>query len=205
MITSSRRRRQPTRERLLDEGVRLFAAKGFRETTVGEVEAAAGLEPRRGALYRHFPSKEALLEAALERHLEGLGETAVELEQIPTADLRGEALALGRWLLAEIDRERAIVRILEQDGEMLPELRDRFRQSLVDPGYEITADLARRWLGKAATRLDIDALSAVLLGGLVNFRRSNWTFGGTPAGVDDERFLSGWADLWVHLVTHRRR
>lgn len=173
----------------------MFAAKGFRETTVGEVEAAAGLEPRRGALYRHFPSKEALLEAALERHLEGLGETAVYLEQLPTADPRAEALALGRWLLAEIDRERAIVRILEQDGEMLPELRDRFRESLVDPGYQITADLARRWLGKAAKRLDIDALSAVLLGGLVNFRRSHWTFGGTPAGLDDERFLSGWADL----------
>jgi hypothetical protein len=63
----------------------------------------------------------------------------------------------------------------------------------------------RRWLGKAATRLDVDALSAVLLGGLVDSRRSNWTFGGTPAGVDDDRFLSGWADLWVHFVTHRRR
>src|SRR5690242_7535820 len=113
MITSRRSGRQPTRQRLLHEGVRLFAAKGFRETTVGEVEAAAGLEPRRGALYRHFPSKEALLEAALEEHLEGLAETAVELnpaDPSETADLRSEALALGRWLLAELDREHAIVR-----------------------------------------------------------------------------------------------
>src|SRR5690348_7783062 len=64
MITSDRTGRQPTKQRLLEAGVRLFAANGFRETTVGEIEAAAGLEPRRGALYRHFESKEALLDAA---------------------------------------------------------------------------------------------------------------------------------------------
>src|SRR3954453_19341647 len=123
MITSSGRRRQPTRERLLDEGVRLFAAKGFRETTVGEVEAAAGLEPRRGALYRHFASKEALLEAALEQHLQVVADAGAAVENLPVGDVRAEALMIGRWLLAELDRERAIVRILEQEGDRLPELR----------------------------------------------------------------------------------
>ena len=195
MITQPGTRRQPTKQRLLEEGVRLFAEKGFRETTVGEVEAAAGLEPRRGALYRHFPSKEALLEAALEEHLRSLSDAAVDLNGLPAGDLREEALVMGRWLLAELDRERAIVRILEQDGERLPELRDRFRRSLVDPGYQITADLARRWLGKASDELDIEAVSAVLLGSLINYRRSTWTFGATPAGLNDERFLAGWAEL----------
>src|SRR5947209_16941746 len=113
MITSSGRRRQPTRERLLDEGVRLFAAKGFRETTGGEIEAAAGLEPRRGAMYRHFPSKEALLEAALEEHLRTVAEAATALDELPTGDVRAQAFVFGRWLLDELDREHAIVRILE--------------------------------------------------------------------------------------------
>lgn len=195
MITQGGSRRQPTKQRLLAEGVRLFAEKGYRETTVGEVEAAAGLEPRRGALYRHFPSKEALLEAALEEHLRSLADAAIGLDQLPVGDLRQEAMIMGRWLLAELDRERAIVRILEQDGDRLADLRDRFRHSLVDPGYEITADLARRWLGKASDQLDIEAFSAVLLGSLVNYRRSTWTFGATPAGLDDDRFLTAWADL----------
>src|SRR5437899_1202737 len=111
MITDRGAVRQPTRQRLLHAGIRLFAEKGFRETTVGEVEAAAGLEPRRGALYRHFPSKEALLQAALEQHLDALADTATVLDE-PTVDLRQQAGAMGAWLLAELDRERDIVRIL---------------------------------------------------------------------------------------------
>ncbi|HEX9548309.1 MAG TPA: hypothetical protein VF942_13300 [Acidimicrobiales bacterium] len=32
-----------TKQRLLDAGVRLFSEKEFRETTVGDIEAAVGL------------------------------------------------------------------------------------------------------------------------------------------------------------------
>jgi hypothetical protein len=112
---------------------------------------------------------------------------------------------MGLWLLAELDREQAIVRILEQDGERLPGLRDRFRRALVDPGYLITQNLVRRWLGNAADDLDIEALSAVLLGSLVNYRRSTWTFGGTPAGVHDERFVTTWAELCSVTASALRR
>ena len=204
MFADPRGGRQPTKRRLLAEGVRLFAENGFRETTVGEIEAAAGLEPRRGALYRHFPSKEALLEAALEQHLQSLAEVTTGLDSAQAANQREEIMSLGRWLLAELDRERPIVRILEQDGDRLPELRDRFRDALVEPGYQVTADLARRWLGRAADRLDIEALSTAVLGSLVNYRRSRWTFGATPAGVEEERFLNAWADLVEVTMTRRR-
>ena len=39
----------------------LFARQGFRGTSVGEIEAAAGLSPRSGALYKHFASKRDVL------------------------------------------------------------------------------------------------------------------------------------------------
>jgi AcrR family transcriptional regulator len=206
MITASGRARQPTKERLLDVGLELFAANGFKATTVGDIEAAAGLQPRRGALYRHFASKEALMHAALERHLRSVGDAEAADDQPPPGDLRAEALAVGGWLLGELDRERLIVRILEQDGDWLPELRESFRHSLVDAGYREGARLARRWLGKSASAVDIDAASVVLLGALVNYRRSTWTFGATPLEVDDARFLATWADLcWVSVEALRAR
>lgn len=173
--------------------MRLFAEKGFRETTVGEIEAAVGLEPRRGALYRHFPSKEALLGTALEQHLETMAATDLVLGETTVDDVAGEALLVGQWLLAELDRERAIVRILEQEGERLADLRDSFRAQLVDAGYIAAAALARRWLGNSAARGDVEAVSAVLLGALVNYRRSTWTFGAPPLDLDEERFLAAWA------------
>ncbi|MBV8159630.1 MAG: TetR/AcrR family transcriptional regulator [Acidimicrobiia bacterium] len=195
MITEAGPRRQPTKQRLLEAAMRLFAEKGFRETTVGEIEAAVGLEPRRGALYRHFPSKEALLEEALAQHLATLADAGTYPDESPVGDVRSEALAVGRWLLAELDRERVIVRILEQDGERLVELRDSFRDQLVDAGYVVATALARRWLGDQSAPGDIEALSAVLLGALVNYRRSTWTFGAPPLDLDEERFLSAWASL----------
>jgi AcrR family transcriptional regulator len=200
--------RQPTKQRLLEQGVRLFAKKGFRETTVGEIEAAAGLQPRRGALYRHYPSKEALLEAALEQHLQNLAVSGAEIEQLIEGDIRAQALTFGRWLLDELDREEAIMRILEQDGDRLPRLRMRFRQTLVDPGYALITHIAHEWLGPSADGHDIDALSAVLLGGLINYRRSTWTFRAPPAGLDEERFLASWADvcrLGVEALSKRTR
>src|SRR5947209_7757695 len=46
-----------TRDRLVVEAMRLFAERGFRATTVGDIEAAAGLVPRSGGLYKHFAPK----------------------------------------------------------------------------------------------------------------------------------------------------
>lgn len=200
MVTDVAEGRQPTKQRLLDAGVRLFSEKGFRETTVGDIEKAVGLQPRRGAMYRHFPTKEALLQAALERHLESVAGSGPPLETPPLPDRRSEALSVGRWLLTELDREQPIVRILEQDGERLTALRDSFRRRLVDAGYLVTANMVRRWLGDNLGAVDIEAVSAVLLGALVNFRRSTWTFGASPLGIDDERFLFTWVDLCVAVA-----
>src|SRR5437588_620889 len=56
-----------TRSRVMDEAVRLFARKGFADTSVAEIERAAGLKPGAGGLYAHFDSKAELLKAAIER------------------------------------------------------------------------------------------------------------------------------------------
>src|SRR2546429_239307 len=53
--------RETTRYRILREAARLFAGKGFKGTTVAEIEAAAGLSPGSGALYAHFGTKEDVL------------------------------------------------------------------------------------------------------------------------------------------------
>jgi AcrR family transcriptional regulator len=50
-----------TREHLLEIGTRLFADRGYEATSIEAVLGEAGVS--RGALYHHFPSKEALFEA----------------------------------------------------------------------------------------------------------------------------------------------
>ena len=72
-----------TRERILDEAVRLFATRGYDATSVVDIQVACGLSPGSGALYKHFPTKQALLEHAVGRILETMAsrhaETVAEL------------------------------------------------------------------------------------------------------------------------------
>src|SRR5258705_8311772 len=57
-----------TRERIIDESLRLFAERGYAATSVAEIEAAAGLSPGAGGLYRHFKSKYEVLAAVMNEH-----------------------------------------------------------------------------------------------------------------------------------------
>ena len=58
-----------TRERIVEEAMRLFSEHGYAGTSIAKIEAAAGLTPGAGGLYHHFKSKEAVLAAGIERHL----------------------------------------------------------------------------------------------------------------------------------------
>jgi len=53
------------RESVLAAAVGLFADRGFHEVTVEDIGTASGLPP--SGVYRHFPSKQAIVAAALER------------------------------------------------------------------------------------------------------------------------------------------
>ncbi len=56
------------RQRVLDEAAALFLARGYAETSLRGIAAAAGMKA--GSVYYHFASKEALLEAILRRGME---------------------------------------------------------------------------------------------------------------------------------------
>src|SRR5581483_4041693 len=53
-----------TRGRILDAAMRLFAEQGYHAATNSEIAKAARLT--RGAMLYHFPTREALVEAAIE-------------------------------------------------------------------------------------------------------------------------------------------
>ncbi|TIW87792.1 MAG: helix-turn-helix transcriptional regulator, partial [Mesorhizobium sp.] len=75
------------RERILREAIRLFAERGYDRTSVPEIQEAAGLSRGSGALYKHFPSKEALLAAAIDRFVGTAREGRAELgEQVLPVD-----------------------------------------------------------------------------------------------------------------------
>ncbi len=190
-----------TKDRLIDATLDLVAAHGFDGVSVGDIEAGAGLAPRSGALYKYFDSKLAVLEAGLERHLAAVSGMGDDLAATPLEDAAGEVEAVARVLLAELDRERTITHVIEREGDRLPELRDRMRDGISDRGYRIASSFVERWAdAEGAADIDHDALAVLLIGALINLRRSTWTFGAAPLGIDDDRIVATFVELSTSLI-----
>jgi len=88
--TTPLRKGERTAERILEAAETLFAERGYAGTTLRDVAAKVGL--RNPSLYNHFPSKESLYAAVLERGispmLEALSAFAEAEQQDSTAVIR---------------------------------------------------------------------------------------------------------------------
>jgi AcrR family transcriptional regulator len=107
-----------TRERLVLEAARLFAARGFHGTSVEEVGSACGISGP--AVYKHFSSKVELLGEILtgisDHLLEG-GRAVVEASPDPAAALRGLVAFHVDFALARPD----LIRVQDRDLSSLRE------------------------------------------------------------------------------------
>lgn len=180
-----------TPDRIVDAGLSLFSDRGFRGTTVGQLEAAAGLTPRAGALYKHFPSKEAVLEAAFERHVAEVEALHSAIELMPLGDLRAELTLLARFGMQTLVRERALRRIVLTEGDRIPDLKRRYRERIVDRSYEEVVSFIRQKMagGEFPAGSDPEAISVLMVGALLGFTLEYDVFGRHPLGVDEDRFI----------------
>lgn len=188
----------PTRQRILDAALELFSERGFTGTSVGDVEIAAGLAPRSGALYKHFPSKRDLLEAAFEERMEAIAEFRARVELTDLGDPRAELTLIGRWGLAELRRERRLVRMVMKDGDRVPAIAEAFRDAIVLPGLALSTDVISRHGRSGLT--DPEATAAALCAALVGFSLQGALFGDDAAGVDDDRLVRAWVELAMSAI-----
>ncbi len=192
-----------TPERIVDAGLRLFAERGYQGTTVGEIEQAAGLTPRAGALYKHFPSKEAVLEAAFERHISELEGLHSAIELMPLGDLRAELTLLIRWGLQMLERQSDLRRVVILEGDRFPKLKRRYREKIVDRAYEeVIAFVANAIKEQELPEVDAEAVSVVVVGALLGYRIEQDVFGRVPAGVDQDRFVAALVDTCTAFAAH---
>lgn len=190
-----------TRERILSAAIDLFGRQGYHGTSVGEIETAAGLVPRSGGLYKHFPSKAALLEAAIEVRSGAVAEVEAAVDAVSLDDPRAELRLLGHLALEEIGGDQPVLRIVMREGDNSPGLRDEFHRRIVSRGH---AKLVG-WLRSMARRQgvdppDLDAIAAVILGSVINYRVLETLFGRPPGDVDEDRFIEAWTDASLALL-----
>jgi AcrR family transcriptional regulator len=190
-----------TRERIVDEAMRLFSQHGYAATSIAKIEAAAGLTPGAGGIYHHFASKEAVLAAGIERQLSRLGALR-EIRQVlgSLGDLKAELTLTARYVLAELDSESELLRILASDARNRPQLLTTAVEQLVSSTFTGFAT----WIGERAKRAITDeearAIASFGLGSLLSSRLLRDVLG-IPAQVDDETLVDTWVGLMVVALT----
>ncbi|PSK89609.1 TetR family transcriptional regulator [Murinocardiopsis flavida] len=184
-----------TRERILDAAVRLFAEQGYDATSVVDVQVACGLKAGSGALYKHFPSKRALLEAAVGRNLETMARRTQEVVAHVPDDPR-EALGLmADAVWGVIDADRDLVRIMLREFTAFPELFEQMWQGVAAGLYSectrwITVQRDRGVLAAA----DPEATATVLVSSLTYYPLLAILIGHTPGDLGPDRFRAAWID-----------
>ena len=125
--------------------MRVFRRHGFRRSSIEQAADEAGLT--RQALYHHFPSKEALFRAGIER----LYEKALTAETAAAEAAEAAGASLADVLIAEIGARLGTLfaalegspHLEELFSEHLAQARDLYQTYAVRFGAEVTATIAR--------------------------------------------------------------
>lgn len=193
-----------TRERIIDEALRLFAERGYSATSVAEIEAASGLSPGAGGLYRHFKSKYEVLAAAINEHANRtrtqVADSLAQLDTMEKADLEVRLSHLVRAGLAKVREESELTRVFFRDLSQFPELVAVVREGLLQPMFDAIVMWFRGQPEYADAEVDWTGIAAVLGGSVVHYRLFQETVGESPGHAEKDQFVQAWVRLAVGLL-----
>ena len=194
-------RSNQTKERLLDEAMRLFGERGYDGTSVADIERAAGLTPGAGGLFHHFRTKEDVLAAGIERHL-GRLDALRQIRDIvpPLGDLRAELTLLARYVFAELAEERELFRVLFTESRQRPALLAEAVDRIVGDSYREFAAWLRRMAPASSLPGDAETVAAIALGALAHYRILEDLLHRPPIDVPEDSFITTWVEMVVRAL-----
>lgn len=176
------------RDRVVKSAIAVFAEKGYEASSLNDIERAAGLSVGSGGTYRHFKSKQAILEAAVE---DLLGELRERLAPEPTSVEASFQHAI-EW----VRNNSLLVRLLVRDLDAFPDLRRQVVEHLLEYPFAMAYDRTEA----IAPQLDTEAVAALVGSAAVGFTLLESVIGWKPFSLSDERFIEVLSEVYIHLV-----
>jgi AcrR family transcriptional regulator len=179
------RKKERTREMLVTQALRLFSEKGFSQTTIEEISAAADVAPR--TFFRYFASKEDVVFLGQEEENALIAQMVGDLrpgEDVVDALIRGtcELLSRGGQTLTHAPESLVLI-------QRTPELRARKQQLLEEVQDLVAAALMPRRATKAEA-LRIRMLAAAFIAAL-NTAMNAWLSSGARGSLVDQVKMVG--------------
>jgi AcrR family transcriptional regulator len=183
------------REQILATAADLFAARGFHGVSVADLGAACGISGP--ALYKHFPSKQAMLAEMLTsisvRLLEVGQQRVAAADGDPAAALRG----LVDWHIEFALGHRALIVVQDRDWESLPDDASEQVRRLQRRYVELWADQLRA-LDATLSRAAAHAAAQAAFGLLNSTPRA----GHAISDAELRRLLAGMAEAALGVAAY---
>ena len=136
------------REVILTEAIELFAARGFRDVTIEDIAHAADL-PASG-VYRHFPSKVAILEASFWRATDRVTSAISDALAASTTPREAIAAMVASYVRLSSSATDLIAIYETEIGHTTPQAREELRKQ-----QRITVDEFATWLTRVRDELSL--------------------------------------------------
>ena len=151
----------------MSSGRDVFVARGYHNTRVDDLVAAAGVS--RGVFYRYFRNKGELARVLTARAMRAVGQPLVEIPDVSALDAPAGSAALRRWLRrynAEHAKEAAMLRVWVDAALGDPLIRAEYAPPLDWGRRRMSRYLRPRGFGD----VDMDAVVMVALFGVFGAR-----------------------------------
>jgi AcrR family transcriptional regulator len=181
------RRKRETRERIVAEGLRLFAEQGYGATTCEQIAAAADVSP--ATFYRYFPTKE---DVVLRDEYDPLLLAALATRPAAEHPIDAVVAAISGVLEQADPQEEQVIRSRTQLILGTPALRARLHEQDQATAAVVTDPIARR-LGLPADDVHVRVLAAAIVAAL-HVAMERWA-------VDGGNLAKGLTDALLALRT----
>jgi AcrR family transcriptional regulator len=193
--TARRRRKEARPAELIEAGLAEFGARGFAAARMEDVARRAGVA--KGTVFRYFPNKEALFEAAVTSRVApvfGGALAALEAHDGPTMPLLRMLVTRAHQQLAESDLT-VLMRVIIGEGHRFPAILAAYHRISISHGQALLARLVERGIARGEFRRNAIAdLPMVLMAPMVMSAVWRLTFNAVDP-IPPERFLAAHLDL----------
>lgn len=189
------------REQILRVATRIFARRGFQGTTTRQIAEHSGVTE--ALIFRHFPSKEDLYWAVIERKLIAAAGAAQMNEALASGRPDREVLAaVAAQILERRAKDQTLSRLLIYSALENHRLADRFFRTYTAECYERLADFVRERIEQGRFRKVNPMLAARGFFGMVIYH--SWVqelYGGKRyQDFSVQEVSESFADLWLQGV-----
>ncbi len=191
------------REQILDVAMTLFARQGFEGTTTREIAEMAKVNE--AIIFRHFPTKEDLYWAIIERKIQTSGRRAMMQELLAAGGSDFDIFsAIAERILRRTERDAEITRLLLFTALERHELSEEFFRKHVAGQFELLSDYIRRRIAAGAFRdVDPELAARSFLGMLIYHYQVEELFGGHRRKHDPAAAGRMMAEIWLSGMTTR--